>query len=297
MQVAVFFAIGGAFLLALRDIFGRLAMRGIDPVLGTAATALVGQVLLAVISAVNGDFTQPWPAWGLPLLNIALAGILRITIARTLLFTAIKHTGAARASSLAATNVFFAILLAHLFLEETLTLPLVLGSTLIVLGCVLIARSHAKAISPETTRHYIKGVSLALTSALAFGSSSVFARPVITSFASPILANFYANAFALLSYLPLLRGRPLRDEVGTWSSRTWGMIAIVGLVVSVGTTCAYFALTYAPVVFVQPIFQSRPLFVVAISWLFFQIHEQVNWKVVTGAAFIVGGTVLLIQSY
>ena len=81
MQVAVFFALGGAILLALRDIFGRLAMRGIDPVLGTAATALVGQVLLAVISAVNGDFTQPWPAWGLPLLNIALAGILRITIA------------------------------------------------------------------------------------------------------------------------------------------------------------------------------------------------------------------------
>ena len=80
MQVAVFFALGGAILLALRDIFGRLAMRGIDPVLGTAATALVGQVLLAVISAVNGDFTQPWPAWGLPLLNIALAGILRSVI-------------------------------------------------------------------------------------------------------------------------------------------------------------------------------------------------------------------------
>ena len=297
MHVAVSFALSGSILLALRDIFGRLAMRGIDPVLGTAATALVGQVVLALISAANGDFTQPWPGWGLPLLNIALAGVLRITIARTILFTAIKHAGAARASSLAATNVFFAILLGRVFLEEALTLPLVLASVLIVLGCVLIALSHGKAISPETTRDYIKGVSLALASALAFGSSSVFARPAINSFASPILANFYANAFALLSYLPLLRGRALRSGVGTWSSQTWRLIALVGFVVSVGTTCAYFALTHAPVGFVQPIFQSRPIFVVAISWLFFQIHEQVNWQVVAGAVFIVGGTVLLILTY
>jgi drug/metabolite transporter (DMT)-like permease len=296
MQVAVYFALSGAILLALRDIFGRLAMRGIDPVLGTAATALVGQVVLAVISAANGDFTQPWPGWGLPLLNIAFAGVLRITVARTLLFTAIKHAGAARASSLAATNVFFAILLGRLFLDEILTLPRISGAIFIVAGCVLIARSHTKAMPPESVRNYIKGVSLALTSALAFGSSSVFARPAINIFASPILANFYANAFALLSYLPLLRGRPLRSGLDTWSGLTWVLIAFVGFVVSAGTTCAYFALANAPVVFVQPISQSRPLFVVTISWLFFQFHEQINWRVVTGAACIVGGTVLLILS-
>ena len=47
----------------------------------------------------------------------------------------------------------------------------------------------------------------------------------------------------------------------------------------------------------QPISQSRPLFVIAISWLFFQIHEQINWQVIGGAIFIVSGTVLLILSY
>lgn len=297
MQVAVVFALSGAFLLSLRDIFGRLAMRGIDPVLGTAAIALVGQLILAVISAANGDFAQPWPGWGLPLLNISLAGVLRITIARTTLFIAIKHIGAARASSLAATNVFFAILLGQLFLEETLTLPLALGSILIVTGCVLIARSHVKVTPGDTIGDYTKGVILALTAALAFGSASVFARPAINSFASPILANFYSNAFALLCYLPLLWKRPLRSRVRTWPMQTWGLIVLVGFIVSVGTTFAYYALAHAPVVFVQPISQSRPLFVVAISWLFFQIHEQINWRVAGGAISIVTGTAMLILSY
>ncbi|MFQ5851218.1 MAG: DMT family transporter [Candidatus Binatia bacterium] len=296
MQAAAFFALCGAVFLALRDIIGRLAIRGIDPVLGTAATTLLGLPILALISALGGDFRHPWPGWDQPLVNIGLAGILRITVARTLLFSAINRAGAVRASSLASTNVFFAMLLGPVFLEETLTFSLALGATLVVAGCVLMARSRAKATTSETDRRYIVGVSLALMSALAFGSSAAFARSAIGSFASPIQANFYANTVALLSYLPLLWGKPLRREVKTWPAQTWTLIALVGLVVSLGTTSAYFALARAPVVFVQPISQSRPLFVIAISWLFFQVHEKVNWHVAVGAASIVGGTILLILS-
>jgi len=66
----------------------------------------------------------------------------------------------------------------------------------------------------------------------------------------------------------------------------------VGLVSAIGTTCGYFALKYAPVVVVQPVAQSRPLFVLLISWLFLQAHESVNWKVTVGALGIVVGTAL-----
>ena len=63
---------------------------------------------------------------------------------------------------------------------------------------------------------------------------------------------------------------------------------------AVGTIGHYAALLYAPVVFVQPILQTRPLFVVVIAWAFFQVYESVNWWVAVGAGLIVAGTVLLI---
>ena len=144
MEAAIAFGLSGAFFLALRDIFGRPALQGINPVWGTAATALVGEVILAVASVLNGDFEGPLPRGGMALFNIAVAGILRITVARTLLFTAIKHIGASRASSLAAANVFFAMFLATLFLGESLTVPFFLGAVLIALGCVLITRSYGE---------------------------------------------------------------------------------------------------------------------------------------------------------
>ena len=293
MQTAIVLALLGALFLALRDIFSRLAMRGIDPLLGTAATAVAGQIFLGIFSAWNGDFRDPWPGLGWPLFFMAMAGILRITAGRSLLFTAIKFAGAARASSLSATNVLFAIVMGPLFLKESVTLPLFLGALFIVTGCILIARSQVRGGSTEGDNRFALGMTLALAASLAIASSSIFARAGVISFTSPILANFYANAAALLIYLPLVFQRPLRSVL-TWPGRTWIFIALIGFVASVGTTLALTALSQAPVVLVQPIIQVRPLFVILISWLFLQAHERVNWRVVIGGASVVAGTAFLI---
>lgn len=287
---AILYTLAGALFLALRDIFGRLAMRGIDLIMGTAATAVAGQLILGIMSALHGDFAHPWPGWSWSLLNISISGILRITIARTLLFSAVTFIGAARGSSLASMNIFFALLLGLVFLEETLTLPLLCGAILIFAGCLLISRSQPETVQAKTARQMIIGLSLALGSAFAFGASSAFARTAINSFASPILANFYANAIALFTYTPLMWKR-LVQEIGTWSRRTWVFIILTGLVVSLGTTAIYFVLAKASVVVVQPLSQTRTLFVVLIAWLFLQKHESVNWRVVVGAVLIVSGTI------
>lgn len=293
MEIAIVFALGTALFLALRDIFARLGMQGIDPVLGTAATAFTGLAVLACAAFVNGDFESTWPGWNQALLTIGLAGILRITVGRTTLFTAIKHIGAARSSSLGATNVFFAMFLGVFFLGEILHGVVVIGAILIVSGCVLVARSRAQNTAQQSWQDYTVGMAFALGSALAMATSAVLARSVMHDFSSPVGANFYASAIALVSYLPLIWSRKPR-MMFTWSRRTWIFLWLIGLVSAAGTTSGYFALKYAPVVVVQPISQARPLFVLLISWVFLQAYEEVNWKVTVGALAIVCGTGLLI---
>ena len=294
MESVVFYSLCAAFLLALRDIFGRMAVRKIDPIIGTGASAVLGLPILALVSGLLGDFRQPWPSLGWPLLNIALAGVLRITAARTLLFAATKHIGAARAGTLSSANTFFAILLGVSFLGEILSLPLALGAIVVVGGCVVLSLSRTRSKTPETAGAYVKGVSLALMSALAFGISTALARPSVNAFASPNQANLFANAVAVISYLPFVVPRISRAKIGTWSLQTWGLIALAGSVASLGVTFVYFALARAPVVFVSPIIQSRPFFVVTISWLFFQAYEKVNWRVAVGTSLIFAGTAFLI---
>lgn len=289
----VLFALSASVCLALRDIFGRLAMRSVDPIVGTAGSALLGLPILVVISLLLGDLQNPWPPVG-PLLVIAIAGILRITTARTMLFSAIKRIGAARASPLGTTSTLFAMILGILFLGEVLTSLLALGSALVIGGSFLLARSPVKKASGEPMADYFMGVTIVMMSALVFGASTVLARSAVRFFSSPNQANLFANSAAVLSYAPVLWGRPWRNELKKWSTKTWAWVALSGSVASLGVTFSYFALAQAPVVFVAPITQTRPLFVVAISWIFFQTHENVTWRVSMGALTIVLGTGLLI---
>ncbi|MBI3126084.1 MAG: DMT family transporter [Candidatus Tectomicrobia bacterium] len=297
IETAALFALCAAFLLALRDIFGRFGVRGLDPIVGTAVSAVAGLPVLLAISLALGDFARPWPARSWTMASIALAGILRITAARTLLFAASQHIGAARAGTLGTTSAFFSMALGIAFLDERLTLMIAAGAALVIGGSVLMARSRPGGASPQAEGlSYLKGVALALLSALVFGTSSVLVRPAVNDFASPNLANLYANLFAALCFLPFCWGRLGATRMGEWSLGAWAYLIAAGSAASLGVTFMYLALARAPVVFVTPISQSRPFFLVLVSWLFLQAHESVNRRVAWGAAAIVVGTGVLILS-
>jgi len=285
-------ALGSAFMLALRDIFGRMAVRGIDSVIGTGATAVFGMLVLVAVSLIQGDFAEAPYLWGWPLTAIGLAGILRIVLARTFLFSAMKRIGSARASSLGSTNTFFAILLGVVFLGESITLVSGGGAALVVFGCVLLTRSGEA--SGAAAKDFVMGVGLALVSGLCFGSATAMAKAVVGDFASPNYANLHANAIAILAYFPLMGGRGATSQIRGWSLQTWGLLALAGTCASLGVTLMYLALAHAPLTLVSPLAQSRPLFVVAISVLFLQAHEVVNMRVAAGAVAVVAGSALLI---
>ncbi len=247
-EFVVAVSLTSALLLALRDIFGRMAMRGVDPVVGTGATAFLGLPVLVAVSLFRGDFTSSPFVYGWPLGAIALAGILRIVLARTFLFAAMKRIGSARASSLGSTNTFFAILLGIFFLGEELTLLSGGGAVLVILGCVLLTRSRGGDVSGGAIKDFVLGVGLALLSGLSFGMATAMAKTVVVGFASPNYANLYANAIAALVYSPLLKGRGARTEIRRWSPRTWGLLFLAGSCASMGVTFTYLALANAPLI-------------------------------------------------
>lgn len=293
-ETAAVYALISAVLLALRDIFGRFAVRGIDPITGTAFTAIIGLPVLWIVSALRGDFSDPWPGLGWPLLFIAVAGIFRVCFARTMLFAATQHIGSARTSTIVATNMIFAVFFGVALLGEALTVTIGLGALLVFGGYLFIARSHPNHQGGESPKNLYVGMGLALGCALAFGAAAVLVRPAVGFFTSANEANFYSNIFAVAAFLPFFFRKGKIGEIKSWTPNNWGFLALAGLSASLGVTFLYLALANAPVVYAFPISQSRPLFAIAISWAFLQSEERMNWRVVAGALAIFSGTVTLI---
>ena len=293
-ETAAVYALISAILLALRDIFGRFAVRGINPITGTAFTAVIGLPILWTVSVLRGDFFDPWPGFGWPLLFIAIAGIFRVCVARTMLFAATQHIGSARTSAIVATNLIFAVFLGVTLLGEALTSTIGLGALLVFGGYIFIARSHANHQGGESPRNPYIGMGLALGCALAFGAAAVLVRPSVRFFTSANEANFYSNIFAVAAFLPFLFRKGKISEIKNWTPSNWKFLVLAGLSASLGVTFLYLALAHAPVVYAFPISQSRPLFVIAISWVFLQSEEKMNWRVFAGALTIFLGTIILV---
>ncbi len=293
---AAIYALVSAILLALRDIFGRLAVRGIDPIMGAAFTAIIGLPILGTVSFLGGDFADPWPGLGWPLLFIAVSGIFRVTIARTMLFAATQHIGAARTSVAVATNLIFAVLFGVALLGEKLTFSIGLGTTLVFGGYVFISRSHCNHQGEKGQSGRFIGMGLALGCAAALGAAAVLARPAVGYFTSANEANFYSNLLAVLPFLPFFSRKGKISEIKTWTFGHWGFLVLAGLSASLGVTFLYLALSNAPVVYAFPISQSRPLFTIAISWIFLRSEERLNWRVVAGATAILFGTLAVITN-
>ena len=94
--------------------------------------------------------------------------------------------------------------------------------------------------------------------------------------------------------MPLLCRKGKIGEIKNWTPSNWKFLVLAGLSASLGVTFLYLALAHAPVVYAFPISQSRPLFVIAISWVFLQSEEKMNWRVFAGALTIFLGTIILV---
>ena len=98
------------------------------------------------------------------------------------------------------------------------------------------------------------------------------------------------GAFVGLAIYLVVSGR-YRDLVVRRKTLLW--FGASGVLNSAAVTCNMTALELGDVVVVSPLIATTPLFTVLLSWIFLRSFEQVTLKVVTGAAAICLGGILL----
>lgn len=134
----IFYAVASAVFASLVAIFGKIGLREIDSTLATTVRAVVMALFLVIVAFSLNKFEAIETITGKPLLFIVLSGVAG-ALSWLFYFFAIKTGPVSGVVAIDRTSVVFAIVLAALFLGETLTVKTVLGGLLILGGALLVA--------------------------------------------------------------------------------------------------------------------------------------------------------------
>jgi drug/metabolite transporter (DMT)-like permease len=276
----ILLAATSAFLFGAMTVFVRIALRtNAAPAAGTLFTILPALALTALVAGARGewDLASAWP--------FLLAGFLAPGISQILFTFAVRDAGASRASVTVGTAPLFAVAIALVFLDEPLVAGLVLGAGLIVAGAILLASDRAR---PEHFRRI--GLVYALVATLAFatrdslirwlGTEATDVDPGVAAFATMLTGTFVTTLFVLWARPPLARH---------------AFVAFVpaGLCYGLSYVLLFEAFYRGRVSVVSPIVATESLWGVLLSWLVLRKSENIDARLVAGAALVVAGGVLI----
>lgn len=143
-----------------------------------------------------------------------MGGLVGSLFARIALFIGISRLGASRAEPLKSTFPLVAVALVVVVLGEQLTVPLVVGVTLLVGGAVAVSLDARKSEVTASNQRLMIDLSYPLLGALLLGTDPVFTKTGLAAGTPPLVGvtvrvGAAASGFALFLYWRRLRGREL----------------------------------------------------------------------------------------
>jgi uncharacterized membrane protein len=275
-------ALAGALCSAAATIFIRQGLRTSDPFSGFWINLLVGTISLWVAVLVTGG---PGRVSARGALFFVLAGLIGTVGGRLLRFVSIERVGASIAAALINLNPFVSSTLAIVLLGERVTVPIVVGTAVIVAGTTLLS---AGGMGLGFRRGQLV---LPLLSAVCFGVVAVL-RKLGLSDTGPIVGSAINVTTALVAFTAFLLASG-RAEVMVSRGRSLAHFVAAGLTENAGVFMNVLALGLGTVSVVTPLYGTAPIFVLFLAPFFLRDVETFSVRVVVGTVLIVLGVYLI----
>lgn len=219
----------------------------------------------------------------------SLAGVVHFVVGRYGNYRATQALGAAQAAPILQVTLIISLVLAVVFLGESLTILRTFGALLILVGPIIIVRSAASKGVVKTRAgqrlNYVEGYFWSMVCAVGFGSSPLFIKfglgdgGVQESIAGG-LASYIAGAVVVAAIVALVPGN--LAHVKSLDRSTAGWFAAAGVLVFISQILLYTALALAPVSVVAAVQRTAIVFRVLFSWMLNRDHEVLGASVVFG---------------
>lgn len=221
------------------------------------------------------------------LLIFVLVGLIQPGSTRFLAYLSVQKVGVAVTAPLRATTPLFSSLMAIMVLGEQLTVPVALGTALVVGGVMAIS------LGERESRNWLNiYVFLPLISAFVAGSTQVIRKIGLAQIPLPILgaAVTTSTSFVVIT-LSLLVSR--KSSILEFNRRSLWYFTLAGFSVTMGVASVYMSLYLSDVVIVAPLASLSPLFSLILTAVFLREVEVITPRIGVAACLIVAGVLVI----
>ncbi len=277
--------ISAVFTAFAQVLFGN-ALRRISP----GVASIIANTVIFIIAAgfyAAGGGVENWPVAGI--LLFGLSGVIANFGARYLIYYSVTKIGVSRTQVLFQTSPIWTAAVAIVSLGEQINFFIGAGTLAIVGGAILIVQD--RGLDEKKTRFtfllipLIAGLIMAAAPTL-----RKLAFVLIPSAAFGLTVACMVATTLQIAILPLTeRNSPPRLD------RSALIPAFVGAVMNAFAALVFWtALRTGDVIQVFPIRRLSVILVIVFSWLFFQEHERITWRVAAGGALSVIGAAAIV---
>jgi len=286
-------ALAAAFCWTLSPVLYKVALSDAKPISANISRCISTTIFLFACLAVSG---RMWELATLPrdsLLLAGISGIVGLCLGDTLYLFSLALIGVSRAVPISCIYPLFTTFFAALFLGEEVTLFLLLGTVIIVVGVWLVSQERT-GLSSVTRSVLFKGVFIALVAAVVWPVSIILMDHALelsqmTTLDSAFVVN---TARMLATTLLFLALSPLIDQQLHFMKlkrKTWILLASGGIIaLGLGWVLLAVSVSYIETSRAVPISSVSPLFATLIGAFF--LKEKVTLRIFAGSVLIVLGT-------
>lgn len=292
-MTAVVVSLSSALLWAISSVLFAISARSMHVVPLNLARGIVASAffwaLLPFYGGLDALGTIPTASW--PWIVVSVVGLL--VVGDTVYFRAISLAGVSWAMPVASVNTVWAVLLAGLVLGEPLTLKLLGGAILVLIGVILVGRSGAgdRQAAPADRRARRLGLLLALVTSLCWGIGQVALKPA-TAGVEAAVANAVRQPMGALMMLGLTLATGRQRDYRGLGRRSWLILLLAAFLgTAVGSLLFVMAVQMAGAGRAAVLTTTSP--VLAIPFSFLWLHERPNRWTIAGTLLVVIGIALV----
>ncbi|MFC1914250.1 DMT family transporter [Chloroflexota bacterium] len=293
MGIGLIFAILAAMCLAGVQVSIRRGTYQLEEsVTATAITVTIATIFFSLSLPATGSTDNLLSLSPQGFILLGAAGVINYVLGRFCLYSCIRHLGANKSSAIARLSILFAVAFGIVFLQERVTVPMLIGALGIMFGAILVSFGGTIQGLSLPFRGVLFGLGAALCSAIA----SVMLRPAMTEIGSPFAANFISFCAAFACFIIIIALRRQFHQLLRIPRSTLGILIIACIFSFAGHSLRYAAYGHSPVSVVQPLLGTMPIFVLLFSFIMNRKIDIFTWQVVVGTGVIIIGAYLIFLS-
>ena len=310
-------AILAALSFSLSDVTIRRGVARMPVAYGAIVTVLLGVPLFFLASTVTGQVFKVADLTASSYGMLAAAGIVHYVVGRYFNYAAIEAIGAARTGPVHTLGLPYSVIIAFLFLDEGITLGMIAGIVLIMIGPVIMVERRQKApvapgapAAPVATPtgateekpegfqlRQAEGYAFAIIAAVCYGTSPVFIRSALEGESDVSLLGGFVSYIAASAVLIVSFALPARRHlVRALEPASVRQFFAPGFFVFMAQVFRFLSLSLASVAVVTTLLRFTTVFTLVLSYILNRDLEKITWRVIAGVLLSLVGAVLLVVS-